>query len=111
MAVTVFTDNPKELLADIRKAVEHSSIETWEYSAKGNFTHSARQWKFKAWFRPSLMLGKQLKFNILRPKGQNISKEVYAVYHGRFAEMLLAHFDSKIESVRLSALAEKDDVV
>jgi hypothetical protein len=110
MAVTVFTDKPRTLLAKIRKAIEDSTIETWQYTAKGSFTHTAPEWRYKAWFKPAPLSG-ELKFNIVRPKGQNISKEVYAVYHGQFAEMLLKYFDSTIKAIRLSALAEKDDLV
>lgn len=52
-----------------------------------------------------------LKFYIVRPKGANISKEVYAVYHGRFAEMLLRHFDDRCQSITASAMAEAKDLV
>ena len=37
-----------------------------------------------------------------------MSKVIYAVYHGRFAEMLLTYFDEEIETVEISSLAEVD---
>ena len=36
-----------------------------------------------------------------------MSKAIYAVYHGRFVEMLLTHFDSEIEEIKVSSLLEK----
>mgnify|MGYP000431422721 CR=1 FL=1 len=39
------------------------------------------------------------------------AKSVYAAYHGRFAEMLLSHFDSKIDRIEISSLASSGDMV
>ncbi len=111
MAVTVVTDDSEKLLAKIRKGIKDSSIVMWIYTPRGSLTHTAPKWKYKAWFKPSLPNARELKFNIIRPKGQKISKEVYAFYHGRFAQMLLIHFDSLIDSIQISALAESEDLV
>jgi len=110
--LTVKTAQANNLLDRIHKQITNGKIETWESTGSGSFTHTAAsgQWKNKAWFRPSVGAG-EIVFNIVRPKGGKVSKEVYAVYHGRFSEMLLAHFDDDISEIRLTALAGKGDLV
>ncbi len=110
--LTVKTTQPNNLLARIRREITNRRIETWESTESGSFTHTpaSGQWKNKAWFRPSVGPG-EIVFNIVRPKGGKVSKEVYAVYHGRFSEMLLAHFDDNISEMRLTALAGNGDLV
>jgi hypothetical protein len=110
--IRVFASNPQELLTAIGKAIADGEIATWQATSQGSFTHTAAsgQWKNKEWFRPSVD-DKGIVFNIIRPKGGNVSKEVYAVYHGRFSEMLLAHFDADLSAIRLTALATEGDIV
>ena len=48
--------------------------------------------------------------NVIPPK-KGLSKEAYAVYHGRFIEMLLAHFDEEFSEAFGTAKATKDDRV
>lgn len=50
-----------------------------------------------------------LVLNIVFPEGQKAGREVYAVYHGRFIEMMQAHFDERfIEGVAMALLAHGD---
>jgi hypothetical protein len=75
--LTVTTKNPKTLLARIQKEIGDGRIRTWELTERGSFTHTASsgQWRNKAWFKPSIGDG-AIQFNILRPKGSKVSKEV-----------------------------------
>jgi hypothetical protein len=52
-----------------------------------------------------------LTLNIVRPSSGSISSEVYAIYHGRFIEMLLAHFDGLFGNANASALAAEGDII
>jgi hypothetical protein len=52
-----------------------------------------------------------LRFGIIKPNDQNISKEMYAIYHGRFIESMLAHFDKKFSYSFATALPDADDAV
>ncbi|MGA7849747.1 MAG: hypothetical protein WCA13_11630 [Terriglobales bacterium] len=108
----MFTANPDDLLRAIEKAIANGDITTWQETSQGSFTHTpaSGQWKNQAWFRPSID-EKGIVFNIIRPKGSKVSKEAYAVYHGRFSEMLLAHFDADLSAIRLTALAAEGDLV
>jgi hypothetical protein len=108
MAVIVKTENPSSLLTAIKKAIADGDIQTWSYDADGDFTHTAEQWIRRAWFRPSIH-DDRLVFNMIPPRTRNISRVVYGVYHGRFIEMLLNHFDKRFTDVSATALPTRAD--
>jgi hypothetical protein len=110
MAVRVFCDNPSELLGAIKTSIRNGSIETWLVDTDGDFTHTPEQWKNKAWFRPVVDTDKII-FNILGPASGRMSRTVYGVYHGRFIEMLLTHFDLKFSRATATALPVAGDYV
>ena len=98
------TTTPNALLAEIKKAIDEKKITTWSYDKSGDFTHTPDQWRAKAWLRPNVVAGSELRFGIIRPQSASVGNEVYAVYHGRFIEMMLAHFDTTFGSGAASAL-------
>ena len=108
--ITISASNPNALLAAIKKAIDDREVQTWTYDSDGDFTHSAQQWNNQAWLRPSVQAG-ALTMNIMPPQAKNISSEVYAVYHGRFVEMVLAHFDSRFTAASATALPAVTDRV
>jgi len=110
MSVNVDTNNGQALLAAIRAAIDSGRIQTWAYDSDGDFTHTASQWNRRAWLRPSVSFG-GLTFNILGPQGMGVSREIYGIYHGRFIEMLLVHFDRQFGTVQATALATVGDAV
>lgn len=99
-----------QLLSRLRFIDGRKKIETWSYDSDGDFTHTPTQWSKKAWLRPSVQ-GGALVLNILNPKGVTLSKEIYGVYHGRFIEMLLTHFDTKFSDAEASAAVAVGDIV
>lgn len=108
MSVTVFTSKPNALLTAIKKAIDDNKVETWAYDQDGDFTHSPDQWRQKAWFRPAVQQG-MLVFGLLGPTDVTMTKTIYGVYHGRFIEMLLAHFDADFGNVSATALGDSFD--
>jgi hypothetical protein len=102
MSLIVKTSKPKALLAKIKNAIDDKSIETWEYDGDGDFTHTPDQWRNKAWLRPTIEEG-QLSFRLLPQKDVKLTKVVYGVYHGRFIEMLLTHFDEDFTALTATA--------
>jgi hypothetical protein len=110
MSVRVTSSQPGALLAAIKQAIDAKKIETWSYDSDGDFTHTPPQWNKKAWLRPSVQSG-ALVLNILNPRGVNLSTEIYGIYHGRFIEMLLAHFDTRFSGAEASAAVAVGDVV
>jgi len=110
MAVFVKCDNPRGLLQKIYRAIDDNDVKTWTYDDAGDLTHSAAQWEDRAWLRPRITEQGNLVLNIVAPQG-GVSTEVYAVFHGRFVEMLLAHFDKDIESARATGQATASDLL
>ena len=102
MAVRALCDNPQQLLIEVKAAIREGTVQTWLLDKDGDLTHSPVQWKNKAWFRPSTEAG-VLVFKILGRQSVAMTTEVYAVYHGRLIEMLLAHFDKKFASAFATA--------
>jgi hypothetical protein len=100
MSIRAFTDDSAALHARIRKLIDQGHITTWAYDSDGDFTHTPTQWKNKAWLRPDEQTDK-LRMTIIGPKS-GLTREVFAVYHGRFIEMLIAHVSSKFGTVSAS---------
>lgn len=110
MAIHVRTSDPSGLLSAIRQSIDDGKIKTWSYDKDGDFTHTADQWINLAWLRPSISDDK-LTFNTVPPRTQHISIRIYGVYHGRFIEMLLSHFDDKFTRASATAQASNDDQI
>lgn len=107
MAIRVNTNDPQGLLDAINEGIEQGHIKTWQYDVDGDFTHTPQQFVNRAWMRPYVRQG-SLWFGIVRTAQTKITVEIYAIYHGRFIEMLLAHFDSKFTNVSASPLFNPD---
>lgn len=112
MAIMVMTNRPSTLLRAIKDAIKDSSVRTWEVDPDGDFTHSTSSGQFdgKAWLSPSVGDG-CLTFTIVPTKSGTISTALYGIYHGRFSEMLLSHFDNMFQNIVITALAAEGDVV
>ena len=93
MAIIITNAEPATLLKKIHNAIDSGNIVTWSYDKDGDFTHKVPQWENRAWFRPKVYTN-ELRFGILGPTTIQLSQEIYAIYHGRFIEMLLAHFSA-----------------
>lgn len=110
MALYFETSTPNGLLGKFKKAIDEGRIITWTYDKDGDFTHATEQWKNKAWFRPRIE-NQMLAFYLIKPKNINISTEVYAIYHGRFSESMLAHFDSLFTRSIATAYPKGSDII
>lgn len=107
--ITFKTNNPQQLLIALKDAIRNGHITTWA-DVNGDFTHTPTQWAKQAWLEPSVS-GDELRFAIIKSQGFNVTTEVYAVYHGRFVEMMLAHFDKRFTSAYASAMPTSADLV
>jgi hypothetical protein len=101
MSVRAFTDDANGLLTKIKKLINQGRIDTWVYDKDGDFTHTPPQWKTKAWFRPQVKPD-MLRLVIFNNKNATLTREIFAVYHGRFIEMLIAHVPDDFESLSAS---------
>ena len=108
MALIIKSKEPKELLSKIKKAIDSNNIATWSYDSDGDFTHVPEQWRTKAWLSPKFV-NEELHFSFIGNKKENTTKLVYALYHGRFAEMLLTHFDTDISNIEITSMPTSID--
>ena len=112
MAIYVKTSSPYMLVDSIKEKIKSQTIKTWSVDNDGDMTHTAEQWRYNAWMRvkiePEL---NRIVFYIICRNDRNLSVADYAVYHGRFVEMLLTHFDKDCQSIEVTALASKYDSV
>ena len=110
MSIKFQTSDPNRLLSSFKKAIEEHKVETWACDQDGDFTHTAEQWKNKAWLRAKIGSG-ELIFSMVCPKSSKITSVVYAIYHGRFIESMLTHCDSLFGSSVASAMPADGDKV
>ncbi|WP_081065099.1 hypothetical protein [Burkholderia cepacia] len=115
MAIYFYTKDPSGLLANFRNRISQEEqagkITTWE-EKDGHFTHKAKEWKYEAWFRPSIEEGKNLTFNIVKSqKNEVVSQTAYGYYHGHLTETFLNHFDKLFSSAQSTALPVAGDIV
>ena len=114
MSTTFSTSKAKSLLdkfdAAISQKESKGKIDTWEKSEDGKYyTHKAKEWNKKAWFKPALKT-EGLVFNIIKPQGSDITTIVYAYYHGHLIETFLNHFDSDFTVGSATALPTAGDL-
>ena len=102
MAIIVNTNNPEHMLSKIKEAIDNGKIDTWNYDADGDFTHTPKQWIDTAWLRPVVASG-SLIFGLIGKRNDQMTKVIYAVYHGRFVEMLLTHFDDDFSAANTTS--------
>lgn len=91
-----------DLVTRINELIQSAKIDTWSKDSEGDYTHIG-QWQNKAWFKPYDNDEEKIIFGIIGRKDERMTKETYAVYHGRFVEMLLAHFDNFIEEFEITS--------
>lgn len=108
MSIYVKSSNPQKLIHDINEKIENSEINTWCVDNDGDYTHTAEQWKNHAWIHP-IVEADRVIFAIWGRVRENLSVVDYAIYHGRFVEMLLAHFDHQCDSIDVTSLGSKYD--
>lgn len=101
---------PPKLLGNILEQINNGLIDTWEIDSDGDLTHTPYQWKGEAWFRYHLNES-ELVFGIVARRDKKMSKVIYGLYHGRFAEMLLTHFDTQIEEITISSMPDEYDLI
>jgi hypothetical protein len=111
MAIYFKTKTPKKLLAAYKKAIDDGHVTTWAYDSDGDFTHAAEQWNRKAWLRPRVQESEALAMHILGPKDTKVSSILYAIYHGRFVESMLAHCDELFEEANATSMPDDEDVI
>ncbi len=92
--VTFTTNNPAGLLAALKKEIDDKKMKTWIYDKDNDFLYIADQWEGRAYFTPVVGIG-VLNFKLGTYKGKPVDLFTAAVYHGRFIEIVSAHFSDR----------------
>jgi hypothetical protein len=108
MAVRAMTSDAQRLLDKIKEQIDEGHIDTWAYDGAGDFTHTPDQWKNKAWLRPQVE-DDRLRLRILKPKKKGLPREVFAVYQGRYIEMLIKHAPNLFTDARATPNPDNDE--
>ena len=106
--ISIYAAQPGVLLQNLKKAARQQKISPWECDNEGDFTQARVKERLTAWLRPSAG-GNVLNFSFLGPQDIALDKRAYAFYHGRFLEMLLAHFGDQFSEASITAQPEGGD--
>ena len=110
MSLIVSTPDPAILLKAFKDKIDQGRVRSWSYDADSDFTLTHPDWKDLAWMRPNLM-SDRIVFNFLATQDQPTSREMYALFHSRLIETLLASLDTLFESARMSSQPVPGDVI
>ena len=105
MSIRIYTDKPDTLVQKVKKLIDQNHIDTWTYDKEGDFTHSVQQFRNKAWLRPETT-DDGLRMKVIKPKDENLKRAIYAIYQGRFIEMLITH----VSTLFTKAVATADPI-
>jgi hypothetical protein len=117
MAIMIDTKDPEGLLNLIYNEIDEENIRTWGRIGKSQqLTHitSSGQYEYLASFSPKKSAGiDKLVFLINFPADtdRNRVRGLYAIYHGRFVEMLLGHFYRHFSSLAVPSKPQLYDVM
>jgi hypothetical protein len=106
MAITVPSNDPLELLLQIKKDMTEAEASEWKCDTDGDITLSDPQWHGKAWFRPYVKDAK-LVFGIIPASEPKMNTTLFAFYHGRLLETLMGRYPHLITETWTSAITNK----
>lgn len=106
MALIIHTNQNTDLQSELNLAIQLGVIDTWIVDEDGDYTITKEKWRMKAWFRMRQVNDQGVIFGIVSSKKYPLTKEIFGVYHGRFAATLLSHFDNLIDSIEIPSLLD-----
>lgn len=107
MSVRALTSDAAGLLGKIKRLIDQGHVTTWQYDSDGDFTHTPSQWLNKGWLKPHKD-SDRLRLNFVAPTS-GASREVFAVYQGRFIEMLVKHVPDYFTDARATPNPDDND--
>jgi hypothetical protein len=106
MAITVPTNEPLDLLSQIKTDISEQRLQEWELDSDGDMTLSNAEYRAKAWFRPYVKDGK-LVFGIIPANEPKMTQSLFAHYHGRLLGTLLEHYPLLASETMTSSIVNK----
>jgi hypothetical protein len=104
MAIYIKTKKKIDLVEEIIDKIDSNIISTWSYDDDNDFTHKAEQWSNRAWISEKTDGSDNICFGIIGRRDRPLTKMEYAIFHSRFAEMLLAHFDNDFDEIKITSM-------
>ena len=97
--ITITTKNaPGQLVEKINTLIKNKRITTWDIDDENDYILNIDEYRYKAWMSiDDRIEGNTLFFCIIESRKYALTKEIYAVYHCKFAEMLLEYFGEKAD--------------
>lgn len=89
MAILIRTNHAQSIVYRLKEQINNNLNMAWAYDEEGDFMY--KDGKLAAWMRPVVGTNR-LDFYVVGRKDTEISVQEYAVFHGRFVEMLLTYF-------------------
>ena len=102
--ITITTKNaPGQLVEKINTLIKNKRITTWDIDDENDYILNIDEYRYKAWMSiDDRIEGNTLFFCIIESRKYALTKEIYAVYHCKFAEMLLEYFDTEIDNLQIT---------
>lgn len=89
----VRTDDPKGLLAAIKKLIDEKKIDTWSYDKDGDLRYEVEQYRKQVFGLKTSIAAGTLDLTVLGNKDVSApTQAIQAIVYGRVAEQILAHF-------------------
>lgn len=100
-------DKTCELFLDEEGDIAHEGYD-YDSDSSGATYKSQDEYTKKAWLRFIKLDEDCIYFGLMKTKGGNLTKTVYAWYHTQFSNYLLNYFDEKILEINISSKLVKD---
>lgn len=112
MAITIYTSTPRKLSRLLKIAIESGIVGTWTVDGDGDYTPNDDFLGEKGWLTISeIKAHEALILGLIGRKYVTMTTGEYALFHTRFAELLLTHFDSLFHKIEISAYPTSQDKI
>jgi len=113
--ITVRTTNPNNIYQGIIRGIQNGSIDTWKIVTVGNlvyFTHDTtnKQWLNKSYMKAGTDSHGNLIFHVIRNNENSFDQNIFAVYQGRFIQMLVSHFPNSFTELNVTSQPTIDEM-
>ncbi len=107
--IIVYTAHPNALLSSLRALIDDGKTHWWSYDDDGDFSMLINNDRM-AYMRPRAR-DDRLVFSFLGSARHITTKQAYATYHTRLAQVLLEHLDESFDSLTITSDASESDML
>jgi len=104
MALRIKFNKDTDIIERIGSLIQDNPYSAWIIDADRDISLADPMWKYHAWFRFKAEENQGGVFGIIGSKKYHMTKTLYAIYHSRLADLLLANFDTDIERLEITPL-------